>query len=514
MSTPPIGFRVFRNNVQIDAIRLDRSVIKVGKVPSAHIKLDDPSVSRMHAIIEVDDEPSIIDLGSRTGTHVNGVTVNKAVLRAGDQIRIGVFTLVVDLEPLAIIPDHSQPISLDRLSDGLPAPPSATVQVPAVARRDPAKARQLAAWLRCLNDESRAFAKVGDQDEVEELMETLLIVAADKLREQRDNPEFRELYDNAIECLGGFRTTCAAPSLLLELATGLPKFSEQLPWRVNVCMAIATHDASWPYLERVAELPGYSTLAATAAVKAGRDPKPWLAHPYWRVRHAAARAISDDRMRTSALASVWESFARSEVPVDLDPRAGHRLSVPRWTRGRGDAWRTFDWRGEAKAEGIEIDTLPELPALVAGLQSSCADFRMWTIEAIDRRREMADLVELGIADELDAARARGGWPRTEVDWESWRRVVPELPLEASARRNWLFAYGCAQGDLAGGAIALLSGAPPTFEPPHLVLDADVREAILDNERCELLAALIRVEEAGTRLESKKEAMKTPALPDS
>ena len=511
MSAPPIGFRIFRNDGQVDAVRFERSVIKVGKIPSAHLKLDDPSVSRMHAIIEVDQEPSIIDLGSSTGTHVNGVRVNKSVLRAGDQIRIGVFTLVVDLEPLATIPDHSQPISLDRLSDGLPVPPSATVQVPEAAERPSSAARQLATYLRMLHDESKVFVDAaGEPDEVEQLLGTLLLVANDKLREQRDNPEFAELYAKGIECLGGLRTTCAAPSLLLELVAGLPACSKQVQWRANVCVAIATHDACWPYLERVAELPGFAILAARASVKAGRDPKPWLAHPFWRVRHAAARAITDERARTSALASVWESFARSEVPVKENPRDGHELRVSH----TGDRWRQFDWRAAAKQEGIEIETLPDLPALVVGLQSSCADLRMWTIGAIDRRRDRAALVELGIADELDAARARAGWPRTEVDWAGWRRMIHELPFEASARRGWLFTYACAQGELAGGAIAMLSGEPPTFERPHLVLDADDREAVLDNERCELLAALIRVEEAGTRLQSEKEAMKTPALPDS
>lgn len=488
-------------------------MIKVGKVPSAHIKLDDPAVSRMHCIIEVDQEPSIIDLGSTTGTYVNGVRVTKSVLRAGDQVRIGGFTLVVDLAPLEVVPDHSRPINLDTLSDGLPPPRSATVQVPEVppvAGRDPASSRQLAAWLRRLHDESRALIDTGDRDEVEELMGTLLIVALDKLREQRDDPEIGKLYASAIECFGALRTTCAAPSLLLELDVGLPKFSEHLEWRANVCIAIATHDASWPYLERVAELPGFAILAARAAVTAGRDPRPWLAHPFWRVRHAAARAISDDRTRTSALASVWESFTRSEVPVDEDPRAGHPLRVPR-TR---DAWRTFDWHAAAKREGLEIETLPDLPALVTGLQSSCADLRTWSIGAIDRRRDPSELIELGIADVLETARAGAGWSRTLIDWEGWRRVVPDLPAKPEARRAWLFEYACARGNLAGGAIALLTGEVPAFEPPRLALQADDREAVLDNERCELLAALARMEAAGKRVQSAKDATKTPALPDS
>ena len=60
-------------------------------MPSAHLKLDDETVSRMHAIIEVNGpgDVSIIDLGSTKGTFVNGQKVNKAKLQSGDTIVVG-----------------------------------------------------------------------------------------------------------------------------------------------------------------------------------------------------------------------------------------------------------------------------------------------------------------------------------------------------------------------------------------------------------------------------------------
>ena len=71
--------------------KLSLSVIKLGKLPSAHLKLDDETVSRMHAIIEVNGpgDVSIIDLGSTKGTFVNGQKVNKAKLQSGDTIVVG-----------------------------------------------------------------------------------------------------------------------------------------------------------------------------------------------------------------------------------------------------------------------------------------------------------------------------------------------------------------------------------------------------------------------------------------
>src|SRR5512139_3975763 len=87
----PLTFRIFKGDQLLREERLSLSVIKLGKVPSAHLKLDDETVSRMHAIIEVNGpgDVSIIDLGSTKGTFVNGQKVNKAKLQSGDTILVG-----------------------------------------------------------------------------------------------------------------------------------------------------------------------------------------------------------------------------------------------------------------------------------------------------------------------------------------------------------------------------------------------------------------------------------------
>lgn len=87
----PLTFRIFKGEQLVREERLSLSVIKIGKVPSAHLKLDDETVSRTHAIIEVNGpgDVSIIDLGSTKGTFVNGQKVNKAKLQTGDSIVVG-----------------------------------------------------------------------------------------------------------------------------------------------------------------------------------------------------------------------------------------------------------------------------------------------------------------------------------------------------------------------------------------------------------------------------------------
>src|SRR3979409_1637116 len=86
-----LTFKIYRGDQLVREETLTQSVIKIGKVPSAHLRIDDDSVSRMHAILEVDHAGAVhvIDLGSTRGTFINGHKVNKAKLESGDAITVG-----------------------------------------------------------------------------------------------------------------------------------------------------------------------------------------------------------------------------------------------------------------------------------------------------------------------------------------------------------------------------------------------------------------------------------------
>ncbi|NQV07566.1 FHA domain-containing protein [bacterium] len=67
-----------------------------GRNPGAYMFLDDVTVSRNHARFLVDgDLLTVQDLGSTNGTYINGARTDFATLRAGDQVIIGRFHLVV-----------------------------------------------------------------------------------------------------------------------------------------------------------------------------------------------------------------------------------------------------------------------------------------------------------------------------------------------------------------------------------------------------------------------------------
>ena len=68
----------------------------VGRSPDSALRLDDPAVSRMHCIFTLEDGVlTVTDLGSGSGTLVNGESAQRAALRPLDQIQVGETRLVV-----------------------------------------------------------------------------------------------------------------------------------------------------------------------------------------------------------------------------------------------------------------------------------------------------------------------------------------------------------------------------------------------------------------------------------
>lgn len=78
---------------------VDGAPIKIGRMASAHLRLDEPSVSRIHAVVEPAPQGGlqIVDLASSAGTIVNGQRVQRHVLCDGDEVLIGDVLLRVAL---------------------------------------------------------------------------------------------------------------------------------------------------------------------------------------------------------------------------------------------------------------------------------------------------------------------------------------------------------------------------------------------------------------------------------
>jgi len=92
-------FKIQQGDAPVRTETLSQDIIKVGKLPSSHLRIEDENVSRMHAVIEVTgpEEIYIIDLGSAAGTIVNGKKVNKCKLQNGDEIVLGGARVTVEI---------------------------------------------------------------------------------------------------------------------------------------------------------------------------------------------------------------------------------------------------------------------------------------------------------------------------------------------------------------------------------------------------------------------------------
>jgi pSer/pThr/pTyr-binding forkhead associated (FHA) protein len=79
----------------IKTYRFGRRIL-VGRSPSADLRLDDPSVSRLHVRIEMrDDGVYAEDLGSRNGTAVDGEAIREPRrLDVDDEVTVGSAALV------------------------------------------------------------------------------------------------------------------------------------------------------------------------------------------------------------------------------------------------------------------------------------------------------------------------------------------------------------------------------------------------------------------------------------
>ena len=67
--------------------------VTIGRDPENDIHLPDSSVSRRHALVYVEDGRAVLeDLGSRNGTYLNEIRVDKALLSSGYTLRLGKVT--------------------------------------------------------------------------------------------------------------------------------------------------------------------------------------------------------------------------------------------------------------------------------------------------------------------------------------------------------------------------------------------------------------------------------------
>ena len=88
----PGDYLAFEDDERVRVVPLQEGWTRIGRSLSAHIRFDDPTVSRRHALVYCDaDGARILDDRSLNGVFRNGERVELAELEDGDEIDVGRF---------------------------------------------------------------------------------------------------------------------------------------------------------------------------------------------------------------------------------------------------------------------------------------------------------------------------------------------------------------------------------------------------------------------------------------
>lgn len=87
-------------HVSVSSLTVNGASVTVGRGQMADLSIADRWVSRRHCQLYPSDSGCAVrDLGSRHGTYLNGKRVTQAEVKPGDEIRIGLSSLVLRNEP-------------------------------------------------------------------------------------------------------------------------------------------------------------------------------------------------------------------------------------------------------------------------------------------------------------------------------------------------------------------------------------------------------------------------------
>ena len=101
------------------AIPIQQPVLLIGRHPESDVRVDSSLISRRHCCLAVVNNRVLIrDLGSRHGVQLNGVRIEEAEIRLGDEVAIG--HLIYRMEQVNPV------ISAKPLTTPAPIPPNSS----------------------------------------------------------------------------------------------------------------------------------------------------------------------------------------------------------------------------------------------------------------------------------------------------------------------------------------------------------------------------------------------------
>lgn len=94
-----VSFEVYQGDNLVKTAEFRENGITIGSADSAVLTLSDANLAELHAVINIQDDGSVqlLDLGSDTGTVLNGESVASGTLKSGATITIGDLRLIVNI---------------------------------------------------------------------------------------------------------------------------------------------------------------------------------------------------------------------------------------------------------------------------------------------------------------------------------------------------------------------------------------------------------------------------------
>ncbi len=90
----PGAYLAYEDDERVHVVPLEDGWTRIGRSLSAHIRFDDPTVSRRHALLYRDSgQARVLDDRSLNGVFRNGERVDLAELEDGDEIAVGRFSI-------------------------------------------------------------------------------------------------------------------------------------------------------------------------------------------------------------------------------------------------------------------------------------------------------------------------------------------------------------------------------------------------------------------------------------
>ena len=93
-SLEPGRYLIFHDAGEVRAVAMPGDTMRIGRSLSAHLRFEDPTVSRRHAVLVTEPEGvRLLDDRSLNGVFVNGERTVSRVLADGDEVVIGRYRL-------------------------------------------------------------------------------------------------------------------------------------------------------------------------------------------------------------------------------------------------------------------------------------------------------------------------------------------------------------------------------------------------------------------------------------